>query len=180
VHIFRVGNDDLGRQAESDLIQIARRSGGEYLTTATAADLTAQIQSAMAVRASRKEQVARMATPAATTTTTTTSDIAPSTVSSIATTVPNEPKEELKLTKLQGSVSYYGIPAKRAKIVLEGESSQVVLRTDAQGNFSIDDVEPGMYTLWTEAIVKNTFRNAARKLKVDNTGRTKTIDLILD
>ena len=70
--------------------------------------------------------------------------------------------------------------AKRAKVVLEGEATQLVVRTDSQGNFSIEDVEPGVYTLSTEAIVKNTFRYASRKLKVDNSGRTKTIDLILE
>ena len=87
--------------------------------------------------------------------------------------------EPPKLSRLQGSVTYYGLPAKRAKLVLEGEASQVILRTDAQGNFSVDDVEPGTYTLSTEAIVKNTFRYASRKLKIDNSGETKTSDLEL-
>ena len=93
---------------------------------------------------------------------------------------PPPSREELKPARLTGNVSYYGTPAKRAKIVLEGDATQVVVRTDSQGNYSIEDVEPGTYTLWTEATVKNTFRYATRKLKVDNSGRTKTLDMILE
>jgi len=191
VHIFRIGDEELSRQSEAELGQIARRSGGDYLTLTSADELRAKIQQAMAVRASRPARRESTGTTAATTTATTTAttvataqasdettaELVKSAVATIKSTVPVA--EEPKLSKLQGSVSYYGLPAKKAKLILEGEASQIVLRTDNQGNFSVEDVQPGTYTLTTEAIVKNTFRNASRKLKIDGAGGTKTIDLDL-
>jgi hypothetical protein len=107
----------------------------------------------------------------------TTAEMIKSAVATIKSTAPVV--EEPKLTRLQGNVAYYGMPAKRAKLILAGEATQIVLKTDAQGNFSVEDVEPGVYTLSTEAIVKNTFRYASRQLKVDGIGGTKTIHLDL-
>jgi hypothetical protein len=184
VYIFRLGDDEIGRQEESELTQFARRSGGEYLKAADGAELRKHIESALAVRASRGRKPDPHAAATATATDggatdpdATTNDLIKSAVATIKSSVPES--EPSKLSKLQGSVSYYGLPAKRAKLVLEGEASQVVLRTDAQGNFSVEDVEPGVYTLSTEAIVKNTFRYASRKLKIDGSGATKTVDLDL-
>jgi hypothetical protein len=137
----------------------------------------------MAVRASRPARRESSAETTATTVATaqatdqTTAELVKSAVATIKSTVPVA--DEPKLSKLQGSVSYYGLPAKKAKLILEGEASQIVLRTDNQGNFSVEDVQPGTYTLTTEAIVKNTFRYASRKLKIDAAGGTKTIDLDL-
>jgi hypothetical protein len=179
VYIFRVGDEQLGRQADAELGQIARRSGGDYVKIATEDELRRQISSALAVRATRPARAENTAKTVATAQATdeTTAELVKSAVATIKSSVPVV--EEPKLTRLQGSVSYYGLPAKRAKLVLEGEASQVVLRTDNQGNFSVEDVEPGVYTLSTEAIVKNTFRYAARRLKIDNAGGNKTVDLDL-
>jgi hypothetical protein len=187
VHIFRIGDEELSRQSEAELGQIARRSGGDYVTLTSADELRAKIQSALAVKASRparRETTATTtaATPASTIATAqatdeTTAELVKSAVATIKSTVPVV--DEPKLSRLQGSVSYYGMPAKKAKLILEGEASQIVLRTDNQGNFSVEDVEPGIYTLSTEAVVKNTFRYASRRLKVDGNGSTKTIDLDL-
>jgi hypothetical protein len=189
VYIFRLGDDEIGRQAESELVQIARRSGGDYQQVANMSELGKQIRSALAVSASRPDKpsstVAATATAHGTAVASDGSAVAPDVSAEIANAIATlksdaAPREEMKVSRLQGNVSYYGTPAKRAKIVLEGEATQVVVRTDSQGNFSIEDVEPGVYTLWTEATVKNTFRYATRKLKIDNSGRTKTLDLILE
>lgn len=189
IYIFRLGDDEVPRQAESELLQIARRSGGDYLKAADAAELSKHLRAALAVRASRPQQptsgmsttAVATETKAATATGATASDVTADIASALATLKRDAaPREELTPARLQGNVSYYGTPAKRAKIVLVGEATQLVVRTDSQGNFSIDDVEPGVYTLWTEATVKNTFRYASRKLKIDNSGRTKTLDLILE
>jgi hypothetical protein len=179
VYIFRVGDEDIGRQTESELGQIARRSGGEYLKAADGAELRKHIQAALAIHATRPTSLGRTAQAggAATATDATTAEMIKNAVSTIKSTSPEI--DEPRLSRLQGSVSYYGVVAKRAKIVLEGEATQLTARTDSQGNFNIDDVEPGVYTLWTEATVKNTFRYASRKVKIDNSGRTKTLDLIL-
>jgi hypothetical protein len=195
VHIFRIGDEELSRQSEAELGQIARRSGGDYVTLTSADELRAKIQSALAVKASRPARRETIATTTATTSATTTAATRASTIataqatdettaelvkSAVATIKSSVPvAEEPKLSRLQGNVSYYGMPAKKAKLVLEGEASQIVLRTDNQGNFSVEDVEPGIYTLSTEAVVKNTFRYASRRLKVDNSGGTKTIELVL-
>jgi hypothetical protein len=181
VHIFRIGDEELSRQAEAELGQITRRSGGEYLKVTSGDELREKIQSALAVRASRTAARTDSGTKTVATaqvTDETTAELVKSAVATIKSSVPAV--EEPKLTKLQGSVSYYGLPAKRAKLVLEGEASQVMLRTDNQGNFSVEDVEPGIYTLSTEAVVKNTFRYASRRLKIDNSGGTKTLDLSLE
>jgi hypothetical protein len=189
VFIFRVGDDDIGRQAESELSQIARRSGGEYQTARDGDELAKHIRATLATHASRPEKTPAKATSASTTTSIDTGAMASSGGANVSAEIAEAiatlkgtatPKAEPKLARLQGAVSYYGVLAKRAKVVLEGEATQLVVRTDSQGNFSIEDVEPGVYTLSTEAIVKNTFRYASRKLKVDNSGRTKTIDLILE
>ncbi|MEX2138956.1 MAG: hypothetical protein WD894_06815 [Pirellulales bacterium] len=182
IYIFRLGDDEMVRQAESELVQIARRSGGDYLKAADAAELGKQMRAALAVSASRPEKPAGAVTATANATgAPVAADVTAEIANAIATLKSDvTPREELKPARLQGNVSYYGTPAKRAKIVLEGEATQVVVRTDSQGNFSVEDVEPGVYTLWTEATVKNTFRYATRKLKVDNSGRTKTLDLILE
>jgi endonuclease III len=142
---------------------------------------------ALAVKASRPARRETTATTTAATaasmiataqaTDETTAELVKSAVATIKSTVPVP--EEAKLSRLQGSVSYYGMPAKKAKLILEGEASQIVLRADNQGNFSVENVEPGIYTLSTEAVVKNTFRYASRKLKIDHSGGTKTIDLDL-
>jgi hypothetical protein len=180
VYIFRLGDEDIGRQAEAELGLIARRSGGDYLKAADAEELRRHINSALAVRATRPARLERSTTAAATAQASdeATSELVKSAVATIKSSVPVA--EEPKLSRLQGSVSYYGMPAKKAKLVLEGEASQIVLRTDNQGNFSVEDVEPGMYTLSTEAVVKNTFRYASRKLKIDGAGGTKTLDLTLE
>jgi hypothetical protein len=180
VHIFRLGDEDIGRQAEAELGLIARRSGGDYLKAADAEELRRHINSALAVRATRPARLERTAAAGGTAEASDepTSELVKSAVATIKSTVPVA--EEPKLSKLQGSVSYYGLPAKKAKLILEGEASQIVLRTDNQGNFSVEDVEPGLYTLSTEAVVKNTFRYASRKLKVDASGGTKTLDLTLE
>jgi hypothetical protein len=186
LHIIRLRDDEVERQVDSELGQMARRSGGEYVQAATAAELREHIRGALAVRASRQPAEQRIAATeavahASDASSETTAELIRNAVATIKSDAGKSdlPIDEPRLCKLQGSVSYYGIPAKRAKIVLEGEASHVVLRTDAHGNFSIEDVEPGTYTLWTEAIVKNTFRNATRRLKIDNSGRTKTVDLDL-
>jgi hypothetical protein len=185
VHIFRIGDEELSRQSEAELGQIARRSGGDYVTLTSADELRAKIQLALAVKASRPARRETTATTTAATaasmiataqaTDETTAELVKSAVATIKSTVPVP--EEAKLSRLQGSVSYYGMPAKKAKLILEGEASQIVLRADNQGNFSVENVEPGIYTLSTEAVVKNTFRYASRKLKIDHSGGTKTIDL---
>ena len=180
VYIFRIGDDDIGRQAESEMGQIARRSGGDYLKAANAEELRKHLHMALAVHATRPAKLERTNQTQNTEHggDETTAEMIKSAVATIKTSTPAP--EEIKTARLQGSVSYYGIPAKRAKIILEGDANQVVARTDSQGNFSIEDVEPGTYTLSTEATVKNTFRYASRKLRVDNSGRAKTIDLILE
>jgi hypothetical protein len=182
IYIFRLGDDEMARQAESELVQIARRSGGDYLKAADAAELSKHMRAALAVSASRPVKPSGAVTATANATgSPVAADVSAEIANAIATLKSDvTPREELQPARLQGNVSYYGTPAKRAKIVLEGEATQVVARTDSQGNFSIDDVEPGVYTLWTEATVKNTFRYATRKLKIDNSGRTKTLDLILE
>ena len=182
IYIFRLGDDDIGRQAESELVQIARRSGGDYVQVANVTELGKHIRSALSVSASRPTKpAAAVTTTPATTGTAVATDVGAEIAAALATLKSDVPmQEDLKPVRLQGHVSYYGTPAKRAKIVLEGDATQVVVRTDSQGNYSIEDVEPGVYTLWTEATVKNTFRYATRKLKVDNSGRTKTLDLILE
>ena len=66
-------------------------------------------------------------------------------------------------SKLLGRVTYYGQPVRRADVTLEGIGTT---RSDREGNFVVNNVPPGKYTLKVQGIAKNRIRDSSQEITV--------------
>ncbi len=166
VYIIRIGDEKLDRQTESELKQIAKKSGGEYARALTAADLKKQLKTALEPSTAPVEEETHQIS--------TTDDAAKAASTPAKLDAP-------KFAKLHGTVTMFGRPIRKAKVTLEGADARNRVTTDDEGNFNLGDVPAGTYTLRTEVVVKNITRRGEKRLTIDPaTSRSPSVEIELD
>lgn len=152
VHIVRLGDEDIGRQAEAELKQIASQSQGSYAHALTANELTEKLAVAFDASSPRQESAptAGAASPG----------VAVSTGGA-----PAQP-EPPKFQTVEGTVKLYKRTVRGAKVVLETDGDQRQTFTDANGRYEFKSVPVGSYMLRCEATVKNIIRDRSQAIRV--------------
>jgi hypothetical protein len=146
VHIIRLGDEEISRQSEAELKQIATHSHGSYARALTANELTEKLAEALDEAADPKETT-------------------PSPTSTVSTGAPEKP-EAPKFQTVEGTVSLYKRTVRGAKVVLEADGDQRQTFTDGDGKYEFKSVPEGSYTLRCEATVKNIIRDRSQPIRV--------------
>lgn len=88
--------------------------------------------------------------------------------------------EALEKLTLKGQVTYYRRPVRKMRVFLEGSGLPAAI-TDADGQYEIDNVVPGSYTLKCEGVYKNIIREHQQAMTIDaSTAEMLLVDVRLE
>lgn len=147
IHIIRLGEDEISRQSEAELRQIATQSKGSY-KKATSSDEFAKVLAAAFEEAAVTEPEATPMTTAVSTGGTPAQPAAP------------------KFQNIEGTVKLYNRTVRGAKLILEAAGDQRQVFSDSDGNYLFKNVPAGDYNLRCVATVKNIIRDQTQPVRV--------------
>ncbi|MEX2560753.1 MAG: hypothetical protein WD403_12605 [Pirellulales bacterium] len=166
VHVIAVGQKS-SLQSEAELRSITSASGGLFTRAVTAGALADVLDGVLSGRAQGELQ-AQALTQAGDELAALQAGVGGGAMRSLmrdAAPGASAPAALNELT-LKGQVTYYRRPVRRMRVILEGSGLPAAI-TDADGQYEIDNVVPGSYTLKCEGVYKNIIREHQQAITID-------------